>query len=349
MPLETPFATTPFAWYRVSFRAKAPAGAMIAAVSFGPDGQPLDADHHTGIDPSTEWTEQAFCTRGKAGGVHALIRANPPELANCVRDVAVQPVVRPAVAEWADAVWAAMPALAWQPPGDRWHGLANTAAALGAIGPRGQMGRTGQAWEAARAPQDGANRPIGSSRPFRVVMLGDSIVNDTGNSPWDVLVERRHPGLRLEVVTSVRGGTGCWHYRDAGRVKPYVLDHEPDLLMIGGISHNNDTEAIRSVIRQVREHLRPDILLMTGPFGKGRDPRMLRGWSPVVTPDGSDYRSRLLALARDEGCGFLDLEGAWGSYLLATDRPYEWFLRDPVHANTRGGMLLGRVLERFLA
>jgi len=324
MPLETPFATTAFAWHRVSFRAKAPCGAMIAAVSFGPDGLPLDADHHTGIDPSVDWTEQVFCTRGKAGTVHALIRVNPPELAPCVRDVAVQPVARPAVAEWADAVWATMPPLAWEPPSDPWANLPAPTSSL-------QSGHTRHA-----------------SR-LRVVMLGDSIVNDTGNSPWDVLVERRHPGLRLEVVTSVRGGTGCWDYKEAGRVKPYVLDYEPDLLMIGGISHNGDTEAIRSVIHQVREHLHPGIVLMTGPFGKGRDPRMLRDWSPAITPDGSNYRSRLLALARDEGCGFLDLEGAWGAYLLATDRPYDWFLRDPVHANTRGAMLLGRILERFFA
>ena len=343
MPLDTPFPTTPFAWHRVTFRAKAPNGGMIAAVSLDPDGKPLDADHHTGIDPSADWAEQLFCTRAKAGAAHAVIRVNPPHLADCVRDVAVEPVGRPAVGEWADRVWAAMPPLAWDPPPDRWR----------------HMPRVSAARSESRVTRH-------ASRP-RIVMLGDSIVNDTGNSPWEVLVERQCRGLRLEVVTSVRGGTGCWYYKDEGRVKPYVLDYQPDLLMVGGISHSGDTEAIRSVVRQVRRAFGvppsgglqeprergtpngPDILLMTGAFGKDRDPRALADWSPTIVPGDGSYRSRLEALAAEEGCGFLDLEGAWGAYLLGVSQPYDWFMRDPVHANTRGGMLLARILERYLA
>jgi len=346
MPLEAPFPTTPFAWHRVTFRAKAPAGAMIAAMSLDAAGKPLDADHHTGVDPSDDWTEQVFCTRAKAGAAHALIRVNPPSLADCVRDVAVEPVDRPAVAAWADALWSTMPPLPWEPPPDRWRRLPRLASSL-----------------QARGTRDTA----------RVVMLGDSIVNDTGNSPWEVLVERHYPGLRIEVVTSVRGGTGCWFYQHESRVKPYVLDHQPDVLVIGGISHNSDTEAIRSVIRQVRcgtvggasaprvfadptrgrdappTGSAPDILLMTGAFGKDRDPRALPDWSPAIVPGDGGYRSSLAALAADEGCGFLDLEGASGAYLLSTDHPYAWFMRDPAHANARGGQLLARILERYFA
>lgn len=341
--LNQPFPTAPFTWYLVRFRAKAPPGAMIAAISLGSDGAPLDADHHTGIDASDEWTEQSFCTRAKAGATHAIIRVNPPSLAGCVRDVAVAPVGRPAVAEWADRVWVTMPPLAYTPPPDRWRHLPRTSAVL----------------SASRGPRQASG--------LRVVMLGDSIVNDAGNSPWEVLVERHYPGLRVEVVTSVRGGTGCWFYKEQGRVRPYVLDYAPDLLIIGGISHNNDTEAIRSVVHQVRRPFvvppssglqepnrgkaasPPDILLMTGAFGKGRDPRALPEWSPAIVPNDGSYRSRLMALATEEGCGFLDLEGAWGSYLLSTDRPYAWFMRDEVHANTRGAQLLARILERFFA
>ena len=320
--LDQPFPTTPFAWHRVTFRSKAGQDAMIAAVSLDAAGKPLDADHHTGLDASADWAEQSFCTRGKAGATHAVIRVNPPGQAECVRDVSVEPIERSAVADWADRVWAAMPPLDYAPPPDRWRSLPKTRSLLQSRGTR---------------------------HAARIVMLGDSIVNDTGNSPWEVLVERRHPGLRLEVVTSVRGGTGCGYYRDEGRVKPYVLDYAPDLLMIGGISHNQDVEAIRSVIRQAREHIQPDILLMTGAFGKDRDPRVLPDWSPTVTPGDGSYRSRLAALAIEERCGFLDLEGAWGAYLLRTDRPYAWFMRDAVHANTRGAQLLARILEGYFS
>jgi lysophospholipase L1-like esterase len=56
-----------------------------------------------------------------------------------------------------------------------------------------------------------------------------------------------------------------------------------------------------------------------------------------------------MALAADEGCGFLDLEGAWGAYLRSVAQPYAWFMRDEVHANTRGAQLLARILERWFA
>jgi len=367
MPLDVPFAVSPFAWYRVAFRAKARPGGMIAAIFSDAAGRDLDADHYTGLDPSEDWQPQEFCFRAKANATHARIRLNPASLADSVRDVAVEPVSRAAVAAWADRLWATMPPLPQHE-----HEAPPPATFLARGGARAEGGCV--------------------THTLRVVMLGDSIVNDTGNSPWDVLVERHYPGLRLEVVTSVRGGTGCWYYKDEGRVKPYVLDYRPDLLMIGGISHNNDTEAIRSVVRQTRpersrgvraaarpgakEHCRveqlcnvlgepqspspasgataghassPHVLLMTGAFGKGRDPREDPAWSPAIVPGDGSYRSRLEALAAEEGCGFFDLEGAWGAYLRSVPQPYAWFMRDEVHANTRGHMLLARILERFFA
>lgn len=108
---------------------------------------------------------------------------------------------------------------------------------------------------------------------LRVVMLGDSIVNDTSRSGWELLVERRHPTCRIEKVTCVRGSTGCWWYKEPGRVKEYVLDHMPDLVIIGGISHRGDVIPIREVIQQIRGASQADILLMTGAFGQV-DPRI---------------------------------------------------------------------------
>jgi len=341
---SSPFPVAPFAWYRIAFEASAPRGGMWAAVFFDARGRQLDADHYCGFGGSDEWAEQVFCFRAKATAAAARFRFHPMSAAVRVREVAVEEVSREAVAAWADALWATMPPLDYTPPPGRWRNLPKLSGALKAKGPQGPQGPQGRKTDPAPSGPCG---PCGPCSPFRVVMLGDSIVNDTGNSPWDVLVERLHPGLRLEVVTSVRGGTGCWHYREEGRVKPCVLDFRPDLLMIGGISHNEDIEAIRSVVRQVRAAADPDILLMTGAFGKGRDPREDLAWMPTVRPGGPGYRSRLMALAAEEGCGFLDLEGAWGAYLLAIDQPYAWLMRDDVHANARGHQLLARILERY--
>ena len=41
------------------------------------------------------------------------------------------------------------------------------------------------------------------AQTLRVVLLGDTIMNDIGNSPLDILIEQDYPGARLEIVTSV--------------------------------------------------------------------------------------------------------------------------------------------------
>ena len=127
---------------------------------------------------------------------------------------------------------------------------------------------------------------------LHVVMLGDSIVNDTSRSCWNFIVERRQPKCQIEKITCVRGSTGCWWYKYPGRVQKYVLDHKPDLVIIGGISHRDDIESIREVIRQIQEAAQPDILLMTGAFGS-TDPRkdFLNGRRSVCTATATTARA----------------------------------------------------------
>jgi len=314
-----PMDVEPFGYYRLTFASKAENGGMWAAVFYDAHGRQLDADHYSGFDPSTDWIENEFCFRARANASAMRLRFQPTIAALYVYDVEVHPIARPAVAEWADRVAGAMPPLDYTPPEGRWAHLPRTKAKLGTPG------------------------------VLRIVMLGDSIVNDTGNSAFDVLVERAWPPTRVEVVTAVRGGTGCWHYQEPGRVQEYVLGYGPDVVMIGGISHKDDAEAIRSVVHQVREGCEADILVMTGAFGKGQDPRELAEWEPTVDPAGPGYRSALLRLALDEDLEFIDVRGAWGSYLVGVAEPYGWFMRDEVHANCRGRQVLARILERYFA
>ena len=182
---------------------------------------------------------------------------------------------------------------------------------------------------------------------LRVVMLGDSIVNDTSRSGWDYVVGRRHPRCTIEKVTAVRGSTGCWWYREAGRVQKFVLDHQPDLVVIGGISQRDDVASIRDVIRQIREASQPDILLMTGAFGSvdPRDAAFLDGDGVHSAP----YNRNLETLAGEVGAAFLDLETAWGRYVRDSGRELDSFKRDPIHANEQGEQILGHILANYLS
>ena len=214
---------------------------------------------------------------------------------------------------------AEIPPVRYEPPADRWARLPITASVLG----KGEG-------------------------TLRIVMLGDSIVNDTSRSRWDDLLRAAYPKCRIVRTTCVRGGTGCWWYKEPGRVKRYVLDFQPDLLIIGGISHEDDTESIRDVIRQVRGARRCDVLLMTGAFG-AIDPRDDKRWRFELDPKGTDYRARLKRLADEEHAGFLDMTAWWGRTIRESGRDLDWFKRDPVHANIRGEQILGRILAAHFA
>ena len=224
--------------------------------------------------------------------------------------------------EQVEQAYAGIPPVRYEPPADRWKRLPRTATILG--------------------------KEKGEPRELRVVMLGDSIVNDTSRSGWDGILQRHYPNCRITKITCVRGSTGCWWYKEPGRVKRYVLDHRPDLLVIGGISQREDVDSIRDVIAQVRRDSGCDVLLMTGAFGT-TNPRDDKQWRFEIDPKGNDYRARLMRLAAEVNAGFLDMTGQWGKYVRESGRDLEWFKRDTIHANERGEQILGRILAAHLA
>jgi hypothetical protein len=218
-----------------------------------------------------------------------------------------------------DAVYQAMEPVQYTPPPSRWQFIPKTMQRL----------------------RDGGT--------LRIVMLGDSIVNDTGSSQYELFLERMYPKCKVLKIRSVRGSTGCWWYKEENRVDEWVLKHEPDLLMIGGISQRDDTESIRAVIQQVRA-ARPqvEVLLMPPVFGS-YDPRADQEWAYDADPQGDGYRSRLMRLAAEERVEFVNMTGPWGEYIRRSDKARGWFMRDPVHANERGFQILGRILEKYFA
>lgn len=184
--------------------------------------------------------------------------------------------------------------------------------------------------------------------PLHIVNLGDSIVNDTARSGWLLRLRQQAPRADLRMTTVVRGGTGCWWYKESNRVDQLIVPLKPDLVFLGGLSQRGDIDAIREVIRQLR-HALPDVecLLATAAFGR-LDPLRPDTLSEEPSSGFSDFGPRLAALAEETHCGFVDVTRLWAAYIQQSGWATDDFKRDPVHANDRGEQILGRILAAWL-
>ena len=214
-----------------------------------------------------------------------------------------------------DAIYAGMDKIDYQPPAGRFANIPNT----------------------MRKLRDGGT--------LRMVLLGDSIMGNTSGSSFELLLMRDYPKCKIVKIASLRSSTGCKYYCQENRVQDYVLRHNPDLLVIGGISNGGDAEAVRSVIRQVRAQ-KPDteVLLITPVFGSPRDEH-IRTYTRQIDTARSNFRRNMQRVAAEERCAFFDMTGPWWEYIQASGKTYGWFMGDAVHANQRGCQIIGRLLE----
>ena len=323
-------AIEPLHYYRMTFASKTTKKAYCAALFYDKDGKLLPSDVYDSVFPSGEWEKQAICFRSRVDATHVRLRFQALAAGLYVDDVTVREVGRGEAAVWADVMAARCPVVRYVPPPDRWKLLPKTMATL----------------------RDGGR--------LRIVMLGDSICNDTSNSLFETLLMREYPEATIETITSVANAGGCHYYQRPGQVQRLVLRHEPDLLIIAGISHGYDEKPIRNVIQQVRAASDCEVMVMNGTFTprerveqfylfpdwlrnrKNRDQvasqrlRNLESWP-----------TRLRCMCAEERVELLDMRTAWDEYIVRAYQPQEWFMRDPVHANRRGKAVLGRVLLRY--
>jgi len=236
------------------------------------------------------------------------------------RDVRLTTATAEEAARWCDEVYKKSPPLKFSAPRDSMKLLPKTAAVLK------------------------------NGTPWKVVMLGDSIVNDTFNSNFQSLLQRLYPKANVRFICSVRGSTGCWYYQEPEHFKSYIADFKPDLLMIGGISHKEDIDAIRNVIERTRKDIGCEIVLMSGPLHddwRKYDAERLDAELPsqAWTPDPFVEKQR--QLSEKLSVAFLDMATIWHNYLGASHKPWQWFHRDRIHGNDRGKQIAGRILETY--
>lgn len=361
---KTPLLDTqPLQWYRLSFKSKAAgtssnAGSIgycyWAAEFFETNGTKLNDDQYSSILPSAGWVTNEFRIRAKhrsgpgatlsAARLQVLFHAfNAPLF---IDDVIIEPTTPQEAAQWADQFYDRLPAkLNYVPKASRWRFLPQT-----------------------------LNR-LRTAQPLRVVLLGDSVQQDTANAPTDALLQRLYPGAPIEWISSTRGGTGVSFYRT--NVAAYITDYRPNLLIIGGISNGENISDFQSVVDQVRAHdsansRTTEIMIVSSQWSPNTNNGTTFFFSashteidPVptnnpVAPGG--FRGQLLTFCNANNVEFLDMTGIGSQFIFGpataagvgapsgpNGSPYSFWMRDFIHANDHGKMILGRILEAYFA
>lgn len=322
--ISPPYPLQPQAWYRVEVRSR---GAVDGGMNFtyltGGDGTPIDAGHYEALPASDDWTEHVWYMRGHEDAAQGRMELSMPNDGRVEIDrVRVSPASAEAAAAWADEVYAKIPPVRPKLQADRLDRLPRTKAVLAEGG------------------------------QLRVLFLGDSIANDTASSPFDALIERERPGVQMDVIVSVRGGTGCWWYRSRGRVREYVLRHRPDLVIIAGISHRLNAEAMEDVVSQIRKGTDAELLLMTGAVSDDHT-TLIGRWVRGGTIEQQTERLRAFreeqvpAIADRHGAAFFPMRTVWDAYVAGSGWQPQQFRRDHIHAGTPGRQALARILLAY--
>ncbi len=237
-------------------------------------------------------------------------------------------------AAYCDRVYAQLPPVEVTPPADALTLLPKTVAAL----------------------RDG--------RPWNVVLLGDSIMQDAFHSQFHALLKRAYPASNLRFTISMRGSTGCWFYCQADPFKKYVVDQKPDLLIIGGISNYHKqynptgTEAMELVVRAAKEQLGCEILLLSAALAtdsRKHDPEHPSAPLPKqpwnlqqdnLVNAGYDPQA-LTTMAKRQAVACWDIETPTYRWLYSSGLPFEFYSRDCVHSGEYGKQIIGRTLLAY--
>ncbi len=208
-----------------------------------------------------------------------------------------------------------------------------------------------------------------TGKPWRVVMLGDSIMQDTFNSQFLSLVKRAFPKSNVEWILSMRGGTGCWHYILAENFYSYVVDKKPDLLIIGGISNfakrtrpdvgPTGADAMVRVAKVARERLGCEVLIVNNALSVDTRPHEgIKAGEPLpkMPFNEADYgrmedmqegypQVRDLAIANN--IPWWDAYVPCYTWLYGSGLPLNYYSRDYVHSGELGKQIIGRVMLAY--
>lgn len=326
------------AYYTLSFKAKVKDGRFNYwwMDFFDKDGNVL-ADVNSKLYQSDDWREYEELFQAESKAVKMLpafcLSKQGPYVKKCgvgeFKDIVLKRVSDDYAAAWCDRVYRSLPQVDW-------------------VAPKDCLWRLTKTWD-----------KLVRHKPLKIIMLGGSLCNDTYNGQVSAQLKRDFPLSDIEVIASVRGGTGVWYYEKPEMFKKYVLDYNPDLVLVCGICHrgpvdNQPCEQDRELYFQRFINLCKmhdlELALCTPPMSKDfRSTTDIQDFDPVKTDPAiidrtlmdNDYLYRLGMLNNVPvwNCTFAPYQA-----LAQSGEPLEAWMRDIVHCDDRAKQLNARAL-----
>ena len=308
------------AWYELTFLAKCAADGYWWVDVFDAKGDPMP-DTNSRLYASREWKWYSVVVAAQPGTVAAKL-AFVTAKGIQAKDVAFRRIAAQEAARWCHDFYVTLPQVSPEIPADAWAKLPKSAAALKA------------------------------GKPVRILLLGDSIMNDTWCGNVAALVKEKFPNA--EMLLSVRGSTGCWYYREEKNFDEYVARYNPDLVLVGGISNRKAGDTDRSaadsvveVVRRCREKGCEVALLSPPPSWQFRRAQDDPYYDGETAGRGMLRRGWQFTAVAEADVAYWDVTTAPCRAMAGSRKPLGWFKRDGAHNDDRGKQLIARTLAAY--
>ena len=310
------------AWYRLTFQAKGETDGYWWVDMEDADGNRLP-DVNSRLYASSEWQGYSVLVPTRPEAVTASIAFVATKTV-AVRDVRMKRISSAEAVEMVNRDYAAGPQLKPEATAADWTKLPNTRVA------------------------------IKVAKDFRIVFLGDSIMNDTWCGGFNALLAAEYPDTVFRSYLSVRGSTGCWYYHEPAHFEECVAKFKPNLVVIGGCSNYlgermSPGEAEDWVAETVErcKRLGAEVVICTPP--KSREFRADPSAKPfAANEDDQWFRRDYLRRAADRtGVQLWDMTTGPCGAVAESGKPLGWFNRDKVHSDNRGKVLNAMMMFRY--
>lgn len=180
--------------------------------------------------------------------------------------------------------------------------------------------------------------PLVPGEPLRVIGIGSSYTNMLGNGERLIQWIREKFPQAPPILYEKHVGSAVEYDFTRGWMRQHVLGRRPDLVILYSGGKAADLE---KMLGDFRAHSSADVIVASLHL-RERDGTITD--ATVNEPEWDAIRD----VALKHGCEWVDSRREWAAYLQEHRKPIEWLLKDAVHQNDHGALVINENICRHL-